>query len=158
MTTVLMLLLINLGVMSLGIGILGEYIGKIYAECKRRPLWLVDYTLNFPEPRSRSPGESRVEPRASTTCFARTPGGLMNQPFSPSDCGKRPGNGLRGIDRCTLPRFSIVEILAVLYRSHLAVRRGRSTLARSRLSGAEQRARRHGAVRLPARIGLAYRR
>ncbi len=47
MTSVLLLLLINLGVMSLGIGILGEYVAKIYAESKRRPLWLVDYTLNF---------------------------------------------------------------------------------------------------------------
>ena len=47
LTTVLLLLLMNLGVLSLGIGILGEYIGKIYAESKRRPLWLVDYTLNW---------------------------------------------------------------------------------------------------------------
>jgi polyisoprenyl-phosphate glycosyltransferase len=46
-TTVLILLLVNLGVMSLGIGILGEYIAKIYAESKRRPLWLVDYALNL---------------------------------------------------------------------------------------------------------------
>jgi dolichol-phosphate mannosyltransferase len=46
-TTVLLLLLSNLGVVSLGIGILGEYIGKVYAETKRRPLWLVDYTLNM---------------------------------------------------------------------------------------------------------------
>lgn len=53
-TTVLMLLLINLGVMSLGIGVLGEYIAKIYAESKRRPLWLVDYALNF-EPAAVSP-------------------------------------------------------------------------------------------------------
>ncbi len=53
----LLLLLSNLGVMSLGIGILGEYIGKIFSECKRRPLWLVDYTLNFPEPsEQQSPG------------------------------------------------------------------------------------------------------
>lgn len=49
-TTVLLLLLINLGVMSLGIGVLGEYIAKIYAESKRRPLWLVDYTINFDSP------------------------------------------------------------------------------------------------------------
>jgi polyisoprenyl-phosphate glycosyltransferase len=49
-TTVLMLLLVNLGVMSLGIGVLGEYIAKIYAEIKRRPLWLVDYALNFESP------------------------------------------------------------------------------------------------------------
>jgi polyisoprenyl-phosphate glycosyltransferase len=46
-TTVLLLLLINLGVMSLGIGVLGEYIGKIYYESKRRPRFLVDYTLNL---------------------------------------------------------------------------------------------------------------
>jgi len=47
---VVMLLLMNLGVTSLGIGILGEYIAKIYAESKRRPLWLVDYTLNMDAP------------------------------------------------------------------------------------------------------------
>jgi dolichol-phosphate mannosyltransferase len=50
-TTVLILLLVNLGVMSLGIGILGEYIAKIYAESKRRPLWLVEYALNL-DPRA----------------------------------------------------------------------------------------------------------
>jgi dolichol-phosphate mannosyltransferase len=49
-TTVLLLLLANLGILSLGIGILGEYIGKIYHESKRRPLWLVDYTLNLQTP------------------------------------------------------------------------------------------------------------
>jgi glycosyltransferase involved in cell wall biosynthesis len=47
LTTVVLLLLANLGVMALGIGILGEYIAKIYAETKRRPLWIVDYTLNL---------------------------------------------------------------------------------------------------------------
>jgi dolichol-phosphate mannosyltransferase len=55
LTTVLMLLLVNLGVISLGIGILGEYIAKIYAESKRRPLWLVDYTLNLDAPRLPHP-------------------------------------------------------------------------------------------------------
>jgi dolichol-phosphate mannosyltransferase len=48
-TTVVLLLLVNLSVMSLGIGVLGEYIAKIYAETKRRPLWLIDYTLNMNE-------------------------------------------------------------------------------------------------------------
>lgn len=48
-TTVLLLLLANLGVTSLGIGILGEYIARIYAESKRRPLWLVDYAINLEE-------------------------------------------------------------------------------------------------------------
>jgi len=46
-TTVLMLLLMNLGILSLGIGVLGEYVAKVYAESKRRPLWLVDYSLNM---------------------------------------------------------------------------------------------------------------
>jgi hypothetical protein len=56
-TTVLLLQLINLGVFSLGIGILGEYIAKIYAESKRRPLWLVDYTLNLGAPAVARPTE-----------------------------------------------------------------------------------------------------
>jgi hypothetical protein len=30
--------------------VLGEYIAKIYSETKRRPLWLVDYTLNVEAP------------------------------------------------------------------------------------------------------------
>ena len=50
MTAVLLLLLTNLGVLSLGIGVLGEYIARIYAESKRRPLWLVDYSLNLDTP------------------------------------------------------------------------------------------------------------
>jgi glycosyltransferase involved in cell wall biosynthesis len=49
-TTVLLLLLINLGVVSLGTGVLGEYLAKIYSETKRRPLWLVDYTVNMAAP------------------------------------------------------------------------------------------------------------
>lgn len=49
-TTVLMLLLLNLGMLSLGIGILGEYIAKIYLESKRRPLWLIDYAINIDAP------------------------------------------------------------------------------------------------------------
>jgi dolichol-phosphate mannosyltransferase len=67
-TTVLLLLLVNLGVMSLGIGVLGEYIAKIYSESKHRPLWLVDYTLNL-EPAALDGGggpglepEHRMEP------------------------------------------------------------------------------------------------
>jgi dolichol-phosphate mannosyltransferase len=56
-TTILVLLLINLGIMALGIGILGEYLAKVYTECKRRPLWLVDYTLNIDGPAAVPPGE-----------------------------------------------------------------------------------------------------
>jgi len=47
LTTVLLLLLTNLGVTCLGIGVLGEYLARIYAESKQRPLWLVDRTINL---------------------------------------------------------------------------------------------------------------
>jgi len=45
--TILVLLLWNLGIMSLGIGILGEYIGHIYAESKRRPLFIIQASENI---------------------------------------------------------------------------------------------------------------
>jgi dolichol-phosphate mannosyltransferase len=62
MPSVLLLLLLNLGVMSLGIGILGEYIAKIYAESKRRPLWLVDYTINCNAGAIADPHDGTQEP------------------------------------------------------------------------------------------------
>jgi len=55
LTTVYLLLLANLGMTSLGVGVLGEYIAKIYAESKRRPLWLVDYTINLDAPAAAAP-------------------------------------------------------------------------------------------------------
>lgn len=42
-----LLLLLNLGVLSLGIGVVGEYVYKVHVESKRRPLWLVDRTINL---------------------------------------------------------------------------------------------------------------
>jgi dolichol-phosphate mannosyltransferase len=63
-TTILVLLLTNLGVTALGIGILGEYLAKVYTECKRRPLWLVDYTLNMGDEAARS-GETARHRRAA---------------------------------------------------------------------------------------------
>ncbi len=45
--TILVLLLWNLGIMSLGIGVLGEYIGHTYAETKRRPIFIVDQSENI---------------------------------------------------------------------------------------------------------------
>jgi dolichol-phosphate mannosyltransferase len=56
---IFLLLLVNLGVNSLGIGILGEYLGKVYAESKRRPLWLVDYTINLKGPATPWPDGER---------------------------------------------------------------------------------------------------
>lgn len=39
--TILVLLLANLGVLSVGIGLLGEYLGHVYTEVKRRPLFVI---------------------------------------------------------------------------------------------------------------------
>lgn len=59
-TTLTLLLLFNIGIGALGIGILGEYIGRIYTETKNRPLWIVNYTLNF-EHNDRSAESESVE-------------------------------------------------------------------------------------------------
>jgi dolichol-phosphate mannosyltransferase len=45
-------------------GILGEYIGRIYEEVKRRPLYVVADTLNLP-PTDRS--SATAEPAAVTS-------------------------------------------------------------------------------------------
>ncbi len=58
------------GVQSLCIGILGEYIARIYREVKRRPLYLVAITANLPEP---------IEPRARG---AARPDGLPGRALS----------------------------------------------------------------------------
>jgi glycosyltransferase involved in cell wall biosynthesis len=49
MTTVYLLMLLNLAVMLLGFGALGEYIGRIYIETKGRPLYLIERTINVDE-------------------------------------------------------------------------------------------------------------
>ncbi|MEO0562626.1 MAG: glycosyltransferase family 2 protein, partial [Chloroflexota bacterium] len=57
-TTTTIILLLMWGTLSIGIGILGEYIGRIYIQSKQRPLWIIDYTLNFegvPEVEERTP-------------------------------------------------------------------------------------------------------
>ena len=45
--TVVFFLLANLGLTSFGFGVLGEYIGNIYNEAKRRHLWIVEETVNI---------------------------------------------------------------------------------------------------------------
>lgn len=49
-TTLIALSFLGLGLNSLGIGVLGEYIGRTYVEVKRRPLYVIEETLNI-EPR-----------------------------------------------------------------------------------------------------------
>lgn len=45
--TILILLLVNLGVLSIGIGLLGEYMGHVYTEVKRRPLFVISDSANL---------------------------------------------------------------------------------------------------------------
>ena len=46
-------------VSTLGIGVVGEYVARIHVESKRRPLWLVDYTVNLPDAAPDAPAESQ---------------------------------------------------------------------------------------------------
>jgi dolichol-phosphate mannosyltransferase len=46
-TTLLVLTLLAIGLNSLGIGILGEYMGRTYFEVKGRPLYVIDETMNL---------------------------------------------------------------------------------------------------------------
>jgi len=48
-TTLIVLSLVAIGVNSLGIGVLGEYLGRTYAETKRRPLYVIAESTNVPE-------------------------------------------------------------------------------------------------------------
>jgi glycosyltransferase involved in cell wall biosynthesis len=45
-TTLIVLGLLGIGINSLGIGVLGEYLGRTYAETKRRPLYVIADSLN----------------------------------------------------------------------------------------------------------------
>ena len=49
-TTLVILSFLGVGLNSLGIGILGEYIGRTYAEVKRRPLYIIEDRVNLPAP------------------------------------------------------------------------------------------------------------
>jgi dolichol-phosphate mannosyltransferase len=48
-TTVLVISFFS-GVQLLALGVVGEYIGRIYDETKRRPMYIVDRKVNFSEP------------------------------------------------------------------------------------------------------------
>ncbi len=46
-TTLIVLSFIGIGINSLGIGVLGEYLGRTYAETKRRPLYVIAEAVNL---------------------------------------------------------------------------------------------------------------
>lgn len=46
--TLIILMLFQIGLNAIGIGLLGEYVGRNYTEAKQRPLYIVDYTRGFP--------------------------------------------------------------------------------------------------------------
>jgi polyisoprenyl-phosphate glycosyltransferase len=54
-TTVLVVSFFS-GVQLLALGVVGEYIGRIYDETKRRPMYIIDRKINFPDPLNRSMG------------------------------------------------------------------------------------------------------
>ena len=47
LTTIATLNLLSLGLTMGGIGILGEYVGRIQLEVKRRPMYVIDRKINL---------------------------------------------------------------------------------------------------------------
>jgi polyisoprenyl-phosphate glycosyltransferase len=75
-TTIIVLLLAAIGLNSIGIGILGEYVGRTYIEAKRRPLYVVQESVNIETLSDSSPApvemqssqqQRRSEPEAVET-------------------------------------------------------------------------------------------
>ena len=56
-TTLIILSFLSIGLNSLGIGVLGEYLGRTYVEVKRRPLYIVQDSVNLQSPAHESEAE-----------------------------------------------------------------------------------------------------
>jgi dolichol-phosphate mannosyltransferase len=62
-TTILVVTFFS-GVQLLALGLVGEYIGRIYDETKRRPMYIVDRKVNFSESGGRSAHQVQKSPAA----------------------------------------------------------------------------------------------
>src|SRR6478672_7486307 len=62
LTTVYLLLLANLAVLLLGFGTVGEYIGRIYMETKKRPLFVIDRAINLDLRRLHGSRDAGLDP------------------------------------------------------------------------------------------------
>jgi glycosyltransferase involved in cell wall biosynthesis len=66
--TVIMLILGSLSLNALFLGIIGEYLGRIYRQVKRRPLTIVERELNAPEATATFPqSPARLAPSTADT-------------------------------------------------------------------------------------------
>jgi glycosyltransferase involved in cell wall biosynthesis len=54
-TSVVFLILFNSAAQLICLGILGEYVGRLFEEAKRRPPWLVKHKINLPDARQAPP-------------------------------------------------------------------------------------------------------
>ena len=65
--SLIIILLFFSGINMLGLGIIGEYLGRVFIEVKRRPLYLVRGTIGFePDGRATSPGRRPIADHART--------------------------------------------------------------------------------------------
>jgi glycosyltransferase involved in cell wall biosynthesis len=81
-TTIIVLLWLIFGFNMLGIGMLGEYLGRTYLEVKGRPLFIVEETLNVHE---QFDGLGRQNGSSATT----RPGQAVSDPIVPPEAVRR---------------------------------------------------------------------
>ena len=70
-TTIIMCVLFLGGVQLISIGILGEYVGRIYEEIKQRPLYVVQEMIGFDAPKINSAVAPRPDAQSEITASSR---------------------------------------------------------------------------------------
>jgi dolichol-phosphate mannosyltransferase len=63
--TLVMIISFFSGIQLLSLGVIGEYVGRIYDEVKRRPLFVVDALEGFERPMAEFEGEAPARERSS---------------------------------------------------------------------------------------------